>query len=137
MSNLRDDETVKNLFLFLDYFKNWDDYFTLACAQCKHLKLRWITNLMNFVFPQPDFGCLFSLVLTFFITLIISSETPQSLISLIIKDWPQLCRWWGHSNLLGLLYTEIIIMMIIIIIRKNKSFISLTKSEINFCNSRN
>lgn len=137
MSNLREDETVKNLFLFLDYFKNWDDYFTLACAQCKYLKLRWITNLMNFVFPQPDFGCLFSLVLTFFITLIISSETPQSLISLIIKDWPQLCRWWGHSNLLGLLYTEIIIIMIIIIIRKNKSFISLTKSEINFCNSRN
>lgn len=137
MSNLSDDETVKNLFLFLDYFKNWDDYFTLACAQCKHLKLRWITNLMNFVFPQPDFGCLFSLVLTFFITLIISSETPQSLISLIIKDWPQLCRWWGHSNLLGLLYTEIIIIMIIIIICKNKSFISLTKSEINFCNSRN
>lgn len=132
---IKRDETVKKLFFFLDYYKNWDDYFSLACAQCKHLKLRLITNLINFVLPQPDFGCLFSLVLIFFITLIISSETSQSLISVTIKDWPQLCRWWSHSNFLGLFYTEITI-IIITIIHKTKSFISLTKSEINFCNSR-
>lgn len=112
--------TVKNLFLFLDCYKNLGDYFRWAHPQCKHLKLRWIMTLMNFVLPQPILGAYIPLFLLFFHYF---NNLLSGLISL--KDWPQPCRWWGHLNSLGLPYTEIIM-----IFHKTKSFMSLTNSEI-------